>query len=133
MKTRERKPKMRFDLIPDDFTAYGYFRKDEDVYTAIIVNLSLFAEGRTPQEALDRLKGAFEAYIEFVLVKHPDQVEKYLNRPVEQEYIDEFSAILENFKRSVGQQPSHSGRPHNANFFNFPYRTLAPQISAAHA
>lgn len=62
--------------------AFGYVKKEDGVYTAICVNMGLFGQGDTPEEALDNVMRATESYIDYILENHPDDCEKYFNRPL---------------------------------------------------
>lgn len=83
---------------------YGYVKEEDGVYTAICVNMSIFAQGKTVEEAIENVMQAVGDYIEYVLEKHPEESEKYLNRPAPIEYIREFKKGIQSLQRLIDSE-----------------------------
>jgi predicted RNase H-like HicB family nuclease len=86
--------------IKKRIVAFGYIKEEEGIYTAICVNMGLFGQGKTPDEAVEKVKKAVVSYVKFVLAKHPDECEKFLNRPAPVNLINEFVQSIKNPKES---------------------------------
>jgi hypothetical protein len=70
--------------------AFGYVKEEDGIYTAICVNMSLFGQGKTPEQALRKVLKAVGSYVNYVRERHPDEVDKFLDRPAPAHYVEEF-------------------------------------------
>lgn len=109
--------------------AYGYIKKEDGIYTAICVNMGLFGQGETPEEALENVIQATESYIDYVLEKHPEDFERHFNRPAPYSFVNEFKRGLANIQKLV---ESKSSVPRQSRMF-FPVTNFAQEISLAEA
>jgi hypothetical protein len=109
--------------------AYGYVKKEEGVYTAICINMGLFGQGKTPEEALKKVIKAVVSYVSYILEKHPDECEKYLRRPAPANLVEEFAQLIK-----VQKKLTKSKQCQPRQFDNFsPFRTFAETVSFAQA
>ena len=81
--------KLKNIKLPDGFAVFVHTLRDGGVYTAICLNLSLFAEADTEREALNALSEQVRDYLEFVDEHHKGEAGMYLDRPVPLEYLME--------------------------------------------
>lgn len=109
--------------------AYGYIKKEDGVYTAICVNMGLFGQGNSSEEALDKVFQAIDSYINYIREKHPDEHEKYFNRPAPHNFVSEFRRGIANLKKL---SDTKTCAPIWPNTFT-PIRSFAEPISLAQA
>ena len=91
--------------------AFGYIKEEEGIYTAICVNMGLFGQGKTPDEAFEKVKKAVINYVKVVFEEFPNECEKFLNRPAPMNLVNEFMHIIKNPKKSktsIGCLPKQS-------------------------
>lgn len=118
--------------------AFGYVKQEDGVYTAICVNMGLFGQGKTPEQALKKVIKAVLSYVTYVLEKYPDQYEKFLNRPAPANYVKEYKqGIKEECKQgieSLKKRPqSKTYRPKESYNSFIPVRTFAEKVPTAQA
>jgi len=109
--------------------AYGYVKKREGVYTAICINMGLFGQGKTPEEALKKVLKSVASYVDYVREQHPNECEKFLNRPAPANYIEEYKKgikILMKLSESRPCQPRQS-------YSLIPIRNFAEKVPFAQA
>lgn len=110
--------------------AFGYVKEQDGVYTAICINMGLFGQGKTPEQALKKVLKAVDSYVAYVHERHPDEYEKFLNRPAPANYIEEFKRGIESLKRRTQPKESQLRRPYKS---FIPIRTFAEEVSYAQA
>lgn len=110
--------------------AYGYVKEEGGIYTAICVNMGLFGQGKTPEEALKKVLKAVTSYVNYVFDRHPNECEKYLNRPAPTEFIAEFEQGIRNLK---GLVKSKQCKPRPSYNTFIPVRNFAEKVSYAQA
>ena len=81
--------------MPKQVVAVGYIKEEDGIFTAICVNLGTFGQGKTPEAAVRKLHKSTTYYLDYVSEEHPDNWEKYLNRPAPPDLLKEFMAGLE--------------------------------------
>ena len=118
--------------------AFGYVKEENGIYTAICVNMSLFGQGKTPEQALKKVIKAVFSYVAYVLEKYPDEYEKFLNRPAPASYVKEYKkGIKEECKQGIKslEKRSESKTYHTRQPYNdfIPVRTFAEKVSFAQA
>jgi len=111
--------------------AFGYIKEEDGIYTAICINMGLFGQGKTPEEALKKVKKAVASYIVYVFEKHPDEYKKYLNRPAPMNFINEFEQGFKNLLKELSKPKQCKPIP-SFNFIPFGNR-FAENISLAQA
>lgn len=107
--------------------AYGYVKEEKGVYSAICVNMGLFGQGKTREEAFRKVIKAIESYITYVLEEHPNECEKFFDRPAPANFIKEYKQgkkILEKLIESKQCQPKQPYR-------FIPERYFAEKVSFA--
>jgi hypothetical protein len=109
--------------------AFGYVKRDGQVYTAICVNMNLFGQGKTPEVALKKVLQAVVSYVGYILENHPDDCAKFLNRPAPQDYLEEFERGLEELKKLKSQPCPPKQRYH----IPIPVINFAQNVSFAQA
>jgi predicted RNase H-like HicB family nuclease len=110
--------------------AVGYIKEEEGIYTAICVNMALFGQGKTPEEAYDRVHKAIVSYIKYIFDKHPDEYEKYLNRFAPTEFIAEFEQGIKNLRELIKPKQYKPRLPYNT---FIPIRNFAEKVPYAQA
>jgi predicted RNase H-like HicB family nuclease len=109
--------------------AFGYVKEEEGVYTAICVNMGLFGQGKTPEEAIRKVIKAVDSYVAYVFEKHANECDKYLNRPAPADFVKEFKEIIRT-QLELTKLKQCQPKP-SYNFF--PLRTFAEKVSFAQA
>lgn len=109
--------------------AYGYIKEEDGVFTAICVNMGIFGQGNTPDEAYDGLINATDAYVKYILEKHPDDLDKYFNRLAPAKFVKEYTRGIENLQKML---KARSCAPRQPRTF-IPVRNFAQAISYAQA
>lgn len=107
--------------------AYGYIKEEDGIYTAICVNMGLFGQGKTPDSALNKVINAVLDYVEYIHKEHPDECEKYLNRPAPYEFVREYKRGIDNLKKLAETKNCTPRQPHTF----IPIRNFAEKISFA--
>ena len=120
---------MKPKSMPKQVTAFGYVRFEDGVYTAICVNLGLFAQGNTPEKAIKKIQKDICRYLEFVSTHHQVDWEKFLNRPAPKEFIDEFKRGLADMKKLAETKPANRGSQRQR--YSIPSQTFAQEIPLA--
>jgi len=109
--------------------AYGYVKEEDGIYTAICVNMGLFGQGKTPEEALRRVIKAVGSYVSYVFKKHPDECEKYLSRPAPANLVKEFAQLIKVQIQLTKSKQCQPRQPYNFS----PFTTFAETVSFAQA
>jgi len=110
--------------------AFGYVKEQDGVYTAICVNMGLFGQGKTPEQALNRVLKAVTSYVAYVLERHPDEREKFLNRPVSANFVKEYKEGIRGLRRLT---ESKVCKPRQSSISFIPVRSFAEKVSFAQA
>lgn len=115
--------------------AYGYVKEEDGIYTAICVNMGLFGQGKTPEQALKKVIKAVLSYVTYVFEEHPDKSEKFLNRPAPANYVEEYnqgikSLRIESLKKRTQPKENQLRQPYKS---FIPVRTFAEEVSYAQA
>ena len=110
--------------------AFGYVKEEDGIYTAICVNMGLFGQGKTPEQALKKVIKAVVSYVSYVLEKYPNESDKFLNRPAPAHYIEEYKQGIKSLKKLTELKY----RPRTEPYSTFlPVRNFAEKISFAEA
>lgn len=112
-----------------EITAFGYTKEEDGIYTAICINMSLFGQGKTPEEALKKVIKAIDSYINFVLEKHPNERKKYLYRPAPANLIREYKQGIKNLEKLMESKRYQARQPYKF----IPERTFVETASFAQA
>lgn len=119
--------------------AFGYVKEEDGVYTAICVNMGLFGQGKTPEEALKKVIKAVDSYVAYVRERHPDEVDKFLNRFAPANYVEEFKEGINNLrklmqtKHNIPKQPDKISIPFRSFYEPIRLKSLAKTVSFAQA
>ncbi len=110
--------------------AFGYVKEEDGIYTAICVNMSLFGQGKTPEQALRKVLKAVGSYVNYVHERHPDEVDKFLNRPAPAHYVEEYKEGIRILKRLTESKNCKSTQSYSS---FIPVRSFAEKVSYAQA
>lgn len=121
-----------------DIIAFGYVKKQDGTYTGICINMGLFGQGKTPEEALNKVLKAVASYVTYVFDTHPDKWEKFLNRPAPANYVEEYKrGMKEEYRRAIEslkkRTQSKETQPKQPYSSFIPVRTFAEEVSHAQA
>lgn len=72
---------------------FGYTKKEDGRFVSICVNLSLFAQGKTPEEAFQKLLTEVKVYLDYVAEKHFDEWDAYTNRVSAPDIVEEYMTV----------------------------------------
>ncbi len=94
---------------PKTIEALGYIKQTDGVFTAICVNMGLFGQGKTADEAVKKAIEAIGSYVSYIQAEHPKDWEKYVYRSVPPEMVKEFQDGL-NVMMSMTSEGGESKR-----------------------
>lgn len=141
MKKAKRNMKLPKDF-PKRITAFGYVKAEDEVFTAICVNMGLFAQAGSPNAAVDKIMKLIQNHVEYVKKHQAAEWERYLYQAVPQEFIIEFTEICKEAQKLAkslkiqgerGSQRSVKLQPNYAPLLTPSYRSFAQEISASYA
>jgi len=109
--------------------AVGYVRQDEGIYTAICVNMNLFAQAATSEKAFEKIVDSIVDYVKYIHEEHPKDWEKYLYRYAPDEFVAEFVNSLKQMERLSKPISPRKFHKKPLERFHLPVRSFAEQIS----
>lgn len=117
-----------------EIVAVGYVKEEDGVFTAICVNMSLFAQGKTPDQALKKIMGTIDNYLQFVFEEPSNKWRAYLNRPVPNDMMLEYLNTLTQLATlSTVDLPARRTKTGSKTHPFLPVRSFAQPISIAQA
>lgn len=75
----------------------GFTKKENGHWISVCVDLNIIAQGSTSKESEKRVIDMIMEYLDYVCCEYPDEIHKFLNRPVPPEIISDYEHIVGQF------------------------------------